>query len=140
MFSYKTRIRMRDTDAAGVVFFAAQFALAHEAYEELLAAGKVNLGKMIHQNKIHLPIVHAEADYQAPLYLGDALRIEVALSELRKRSFALDYRLVREDDEQAASRVQTVHLGIDSQTRKKTALPEHIQEILKDIRPGVSQE
>ena len=36
MFIYKTQIRLHDTDAAGILFFANQFSIIHDAYELLL--------------------------------------------------------------------------------------------------------
>ncbi len=36
MFTYKTKISLHDTDAAGIIFFANQFKIVHDAYEDLL--------------------------------------------------------------------------------------------------------
>jgi len=36
MYKYETVIRMRNTDAAGLVFYAEVFVLAHECYESFL--------------------------------------------------------------------------------------------------------
>ena len=38
-FIYKTEIRLHDTDAAGPLFFANQFTIIHDAYEQLLETG-----------------------------------------------------------------------------------------------------
>lgn len=42
-FAYSRHIHFRDTDAAGVVFFANYLALCHEAYEEALAAAGLEI-------------------------------------------------------------------------------------------------
>lgn len=36
MFTYKTQIRLHDTDAAGILFFAQQFEIIHDAYAPTL--------------------------------------------------------------------------------------------------------
>ena len=43
MFRYSTTLKLRDTDAAGVAFFAAYFAIAHDAYESFLISQGAHL-------------------------------------------------------------------------------------------------
>ena len=87
MKSFDFTLTLRDTDAAGVAFFAAYFSLAHEAYERALAACGAPLHTWL--DELHLPIVHAEADYSAPMRLGDQLTLHVGYAKLGKRSFEI---------------------------------------------------
>lgn len=92
-FEYAFEVRLNDTDAAGVLFFARLFRHAHEAYESLMAAAGFPLKDLIRQGTA-LPIVRAEADYKAPMHLGDQVRVEVSVGDVRQRSFSLDYRFL----------------------------------------------
>lgn len=69
MFTYKTTIKLHETDAAGLLFFSQQFKLIHDAYEELLDSRRDRFRGHAKKEDF-LPIVHAEADYKKPLFVG----------------------------------------------------------------------
>ncbi len=122
MHVYETTIRLQHTDAAGVVFFARFFELAHVAYEDFLIACGYPLARDMARAPIYYPIVHASSDYRASLRLGDAVRIEVEVREVKSRSFTLGYRVLAADGTEAA-RVTTVHMAVDAATGRSTRLP-----------------
>ena len=125
-FAHAFEVRLHDTDAAGVLFFAHLFRHAHDAYESLMAAAGFPLQDLI-RNGTALPIVHAEADYQAPMRQGDRIRVAVGVAEIRRRSFSLDYRFL---DEQGLlrARARTVHVLIGADTTM--ALPDDLRQAL----------
>ena len=135
MHSFDTVIRLQHTDAAGVVFFARYFELAHLAYEDLLDGIGQALPRDMGRASLILPIVHAESDYRAALRIGDPLRIDVTVLELRSRSFTLGYRFRRPDGEDVA-RLQTVHAAVDTASGRSTGLPEDLREALATLRAG----
>ena len=47
MFTYQTKIKLHDTDAAGVIFFANQFKIIHDAYESLLEGIEFGFANLI---------------------------------------------------------------------------------------------
>ncbi|RMH71204.1 MAG: acyl-CoA thioesterase [Gemmatimonadetes bacterium] len=126
MYIYHTSIKLHDTDAAGLLFFANQFKLAHDAYETFFNALGFNLGKMIQSGTFVLPIVHADADFTAPLFVGDRVGIRIHLGKVGRSSFTLLYDILRETGE-TVGRVKTVHVAIDKQTREKIELPERLK-------------
>lgn len=107
-YVYGFQVRLHDTDAAGVLFFAHLLRHAHDAYEALMAEAGFPLQGLI-RGGMALPIVHAEADFQAPMRQGDRIRVEVTLAEVRRRSFSLDYRFLDPNGAQRA-RARTVHV------------------------------
>ncbi len=92
-FEHAFEVRLHDTDAAGVLFFAHLFRHAHDAYEALMATAGFPLQGLI-RDGVALPIVHAQAHYQAPMRQGDRIRVAVTVTEVRRRSFRLDYRFI----------------------------------------------
>jgi len=130
MFEYKTVIRLQHTDAAGVVFFASLFALAHECYEAFLDAENP-LGQLL-ASDIAIPIVHAEADLKLPLRVSDHVRIEMVARSIGETSFTLDY-VFRTDDDQMATQVSTVHAVISKSSQKSIAIPEAVLTQLRTI-------
>jgi 1,4-dihydroxy-2-naphthoyl-CoA hydrolase len=110
-FEYRFRVALHDTDAAGVLFFAHLFRHAHDAYEAWLAQLGFPLDAMIRDGRLRLPLVHAQADYHRPIRHGDVILVRPKLSEIRRRSFAIDYDFTTAEGELAAT-ARTIHAGI----------------------------
>ncbi|MAD59977.1 MAG: hypothetical protein CMH49_00505 [Myxococcales bacterium] len=129
MFRYSTCLKLRDTDAAGVAFFASYYAIAHDAYEAFLSEQGYSLVSWLDQ--VHLPIVHSEADYKAPLRLGDAFTIEVTCLRIGERSFTINYDFCVEDKVSAS--LKTVHVAVQKDQSLKTkaiGLPAKLKSLL----------
>ncbi len=123
-FTHHVTVRLRETDAAGVVFFARYFDLLHTAFEAMLEARGLGVGAIIAEGDYALPIVHAECDYGRPLRAGDAVAIHIAAERVGKTSFTLRYTVERGGA--AVSRAKTVHVCVDLATGRKRALPEPV--------------
>src|SRR4051812_42368556 len=117
MFIYKTQIRLHDTDAAGILFFANQFKIIHDAYEQLLEKFGCSFNQMLTGSQYFLPIVHAESDYKTPLFVGDKITVVVKVGHIGESSFSFEYTLTR--DKTLVGTAKTVHVTIDHKTRKK---------------------
>jgi 1,4-dihydroxy-2-naphthoyl-CoA hydrolase len=122
-FSYERTIRLADTDAAGVVYFARTLSLCHEAYEEALAAAGVNLAELL-GGEVIVPIGKSEAEYLRPLRPCDKVRITVARERLTDHSFALRFEVIRLGmPEKVAARVRTEHVCTSPAKRARVPLP-----------------
>ena len=130
MFSFETKVRLHDTDAAGLLFFGNQFKMAHDAYEAFLESIDYPISTVLLSAPILLPIVHAEADYTRPLAVGDRLTIVIRVEKVSTHSFVLVYQLINEEGESVGT-VQTVHVAIDKSSRRKTPLPPELKERLE---------
>lgn len=122
MFTYRRKIRLQETDAAGILFFANYFVLFHEAFESFLDAAGIELAKIIRGNKYLLPIARAEADYSAPLFLGDTIEIKLTIEQINKSSFVILSSFIKSNKTCAAA-LKTIHVAVDAKTRKKIPLP-----------------
>lgn len=131
MHVHETTVRLQHTDGAGVVFFARYFELAHIAYEELMESLGVPLPADLAGWDPVLPIVRAESDYKASLRLGDRVRIEVLVAEVKSRSFTLRYRFLGPDGSEAAV-LSTVHVAVDRATGRSTRLPDELRAAFAD--------
>ena len=123
-FSHARTVRLADTDAAGVVFFARTLALCHEAYEESLAAAGLDLNDFLGRADIVVPISRSEADYKRPLRVGDKLRITVAPALLSAHSFAVRFEITKLGTaEKIAAVVRTEHVCTSLAKRERAPLP-----------------
>jgi len=129
--SFKTRrvVRLRDTDAAGVIFFVNYFNFAHETYELFLEEIGYSPRRIIQQESFLLPIVHAESDYHQMIGLEDEVTIVLSVNRIGKTSFTLVYDYFLENQELVGS-VKTVHVCVDKSTLKKRPIPEDFQQAL----------
>lgn len=132
MFVHVATVRLHDTDAAGVMYFAHQFRLAHEAYETFMEQSGCGLGALLQKGKIALPIVKAEADYREPLRVGDEVTLTLRLLRMGRSSFTLVCRLSKNGA--TAGHVTTTHVAVDPATRRALPIPPSLKKILLTLR------
>lgn len=132
MFITHNRVRMHDTDMAGILYFAKQFRFVHDALEDFVADGHdLTFDKLFRNEQFVFVIVHAEADYLAPLRVGDQLKIEVRIEKIGETSFTVGYRIFHKDNPTApVGTAQTVHVTLDASSRKKIPIPESFRTFL----------
>ena len=135
MFTCKTIVRMNDTDAAGVIYFANQFRIAHEAFEQFLDSVKLSVGHMLDNSDYLFPIIHAEADYKAPLKVGDALTINMSVDRIGDSSVSLLFRLLDRHGKKVGT-VKIVHVAVDKATWKKRPLPQELKDAFGKVGPA----
>lgn len=137
-FTYTFSVRLHDTDAAGRLFFGHLFRHAHDAYEVFMAQLGLPLERLIRDDEILLPLVHAEADYHRPLGQGDRVEVTLAIEEIRTRSFAVAYRFEADDGTLAAT-AKTIHLQINRDGTPASSLSDAIRDAilpyLREDRP-----
>lgn len=128
-FEYPIQLKLHDTDAAGVMFFGHLFRHAHDAYEALLQQRGLPLRQILEQDEFQLPIVHAEADFLAPIRLGEAIHVRVQITHIGERSFRLRYTFV-DDAGQIRARAYSAHACLDARSGETRPLPETLRQTL----------
>ena len=128
MYTITKHLHLHDTDAAGRLYFAHQFRLAHEAYEAFMAELGFPLSAILKAGRFGLPIVRAEADYKAALCVGDEVSIEVKPVRIGQSSFTLRSRFIRAG--QTVGRVSTVHVAVEARRGTKCPLPARLRKAL----------
>ena len=71
MFKYQSTVKMRDSDAAGIMFFGKYYFIAHDAYESFMESVNCSLKTFIDDSDYMPLIVHSEADYMKSLDYGE---------------------------------------------------------------------
>lgn len=133
MFTSQKIIHLRDTDATGVLYFAQQLRLALEAFEEFIAAEGLSLGELIGNRDFLIPIVHCEADYFAPLLVGDKIEISISLKKLGTSSFTLNYGYYDITKEKEVGAASIVHVATSNITKQSIPIPSEMREILEKL-------
>lgn len=126
-FMLTRTIRLADTDAAGIVFFANYLVFCHEAYEASLAAAGLPVQSFICSGDIIVPIAKSSIDYLRPLQCGDSIRVELKPTLLSETSFAIDYEITRlGSPDKMAARARTEHVVTSRSRRERVPLPENL--------------
>lgn len=129
--AYSRIIRLSDTDAAGVIYFASLLSICHEAYEDCLAQTGINLKQFFRDSETAIPIVHGEIDFFRPLFCGDRVLVNLSPQLLNKSSFEIAYQItVNEFLDKPVAKGLTRHVCINPSTRQKITIPELIQQAL----------
>jgi len=127
----KRTVRFGETDAAGVVHFLELFRWCHETWEASLEKHGVVLQEIFPTNQINtsqldvaLPVVHSEANYFQPLYVGDTINITLNPEKINESSFVLRFEFKKNGEQIGTTNIKQV--SINPITRKKCALSKQI--------------
>lgn len=132
-YTYQAKIMMHDTDAAGLLFFSNQLKLAHNAYEGLLEHIGFGFPELVREKKFFLPIVHTEADFTLPLFVGDLIEVQVVVEKVGKSSFTLGYTFLN-TSQKAVGTVQTVHVSVNAKEHTKIPIPQELRSKLEQFQ------
>ncbi len=122
-FNYEYTVQFRDTDAAGVVYFASMLSICHVAYEASLIEAGIDLKLFVTNSEFAVPITHVSADFFRPLFCGDRINISLTQKSIEPDRFEIEYQ-IRSSTESKYATVITKHVVIDPNTRKRKILPE----------------
>ncbi|NEO27020.1 MAG: acyl-CoA thioesterase [Kamptonema sp. SIO4C4] len=133
-FVYERTIRLRDTDAAGVVYFTQFLHFCHEAYEESLSQSGVSLQQLVAPQDFLLPLVETSGKFFRPLFCGDRIMIELTPQQEQETEFVVHYRLfLGENTTKPVATAMTRHVCINAETRNRQALSESIQDWINQL-------
>lgn len=130
MFEYKIKVRIFDTDPAGLIFFANIFRISHIVFEEFLNKNNISITDLMLKLKLFPVAVHSEADYLKGIHLGDLLIIRANVTKITKSTFIMQYIFYRDDSEPVAI-VKSRHAAISPDTGHSIRLPEILLSVLK---------
>jgi 1,4-dihydroxy-2-naphthoyl-CoA hydrolase len=133
-FVHRHRVRLAQTDAAGVVFFTEPLAIAHLAWEALLDALDQPVARILRERRFALPIVEASTRILRPVRVGDDVDVAISLEKLGRSSVVVSHALTV--GEALVSQCRTVHVAVDGQGGS-TPLPEALATGLTRLLPVV---
>lgn len=134
MYILSKTIHLHDTDAAGRLYFAQLFRLAHEGYEAFISNLGFSVRDILKGGRFALPIVRAEADYKLPLSVGDEIALEIRPMRVGQSSFTVLCRITHQG--RTAGRVKTVHVAVEAKKGGKCELPVRLRRALLKASHG----
>lgn len=96
-FAATRRVEFRDTDAAGIMHFAAFFPLMESVEHEFLRHLGLSVLTSDEIGPVSWPRVHADCDYRSAVRFEDVLTVTLSISRLGEKS--VTYRFIIKHDE-----------------------------------------
>ncbi|EED32290.1 putative thioesterase [gamma proteobacterium NOR5-3] len=129
-FQETLRVRFRDTDAQGHMFFANYLVFADE-----VAGNYMREFGFDWSNPEGLPCyvftANASCDYLHECHAGDDVIVEVAYERIGNTSATLGFSLTRVSDSVALAKGSFAQVFVDRKTRKPTPVPEVVRAMLR---------
>ncbi|MBS3904383.1 MAG: acyl-CoA thioesterase [Simkania sp.] len=139
MYFRKKILRLSESDASGVLYFAQQFRMAQELFEEYLEETGISLRESLEKGEYLLPVVHAEADFFAPIKVGDELELGLQLARLGNSSFTLRCLFKSVGSDRIVGTTTIVHVAIARSSWSKMPIPKSLVSVLEALGPLVSE-
>src|SRR4051812_46777039 len=111
-FEHALTVRFYEIDRAGIAFFGRFFEYCHTAFEEMLAAALGDLERTMTDLSWSLPLVHADADFAAPVRYGDRLIVALEVERVGETSVTFRYTVRAAADGTPRAKVKLVHACI----------------------------
>jgi len=121
MKNHTCTIRLADTDASGRIYFNEALRIAHESFEQLMTELGFPVSSMLEKSSIGLPVVHASADFTAPLQLGDEVMIETSVAAVGKTSISFAHEIKK--GKSVAVKVKITHVAVSNDTGRAVKIP-----------------
>jgi 1,4-dihydroxy-2-naphthoyl-CoA hydrolase len=130
-YVHRFLLGMASVDRAGVLFYPELLRHAHDAYEAFMARIGMPLAGILAAREVALPVVHAEADYLAPMRHGEAIEARLGVTRLGRASFDVECAFHGPDGGRRA-RCRSVHvcIGPDGASRP---LPDPLRKALAAV-------
>ncbi len=136
-FSQVMRVRYRDTDAQGHLYFANYMVYADEVAGEFMT----DLGHDWSSDAAGSMLVftaNINCDYHGECKFGDAVRVSVAYRRLGRSSAELGFALHMEDGGAALASGTITQVFVDPQTRRSCPIPGAIRAAVLQRQPELA--
>jgi YbgC/YbaW family acyl-CoA thioester hydrolase len=113
-FRSAQRVRFGDCDPAGIVFFAAWFAMANAAIEDFFDSLGVSFHALHRDRRVGTGFAHASADFFRPGLMGDHIVITPLVARIGGASYALLVHIHRGEEELVRLSLVTATTDLDA--------------------------
>ena len=133
VFASESRIvRFQDVDAARTIYFPRVLEYFGDVYLALLTKAGLDVPGMLQRNEMAAPLAHAEADFLAPLFFGDAVEVELVKAKLGRSSATFGHRIKKAGV--VTSTGTTVHIFVDGRF-KPIEVPASLRKLIDATAP-----
>ncbi|MEM1402511.1 MAG: thioesterase family protein [Pseudomonadota bacterium] len=134
-YSEVIRVRFRDTDSQGHMFFANYLVFADEVAGNYMSTLGFNWGAP-DELPTFVFTANANIDYIHECHAGDDVRVDVSYTRIGNTSATLTFELTRVADEALLARGGFAQVFVDRETRKPTPVPQKVRDAVETALEG----
>ncbi len=121
------RVRYKETDQMGVVYYSNYLVWLEVARTELLREAGCVYRKLEEESGLRLMVIEAACRYKSPARYDDLISIDCQVRSLGNSSITFTYRIFREKD--LLAEAETKHVFADASGRPRR-MPEELRKVL----------
>ncbi|MBW2507045.1 MAG: acyl-CoA thioesterase [Deltaproteobacteria bacterium] len=125
-FIHTMRVRFRDTDVQGHVYFGTYFEFCDEAYSAYMRAIGVPWQEMV-RSGTDMFYASATCDYLGSARFEDTIHVEARISKIGNTSITIVF-VIRNDKNETLAKATLTSVCVDPQTREKRRVPDTFRE------------
>jgi YbgC/YbaW family acyl-CoA thioester hydrolase len=129
-FRVEERVRWRDVDAVGIIFYGAYIRLFEVAETELFREIGLPFGTMFDRLNVWLPRVHVECDFKRAARLDDLLEIALFVEKIGNSSITLKFEVIHREDRGLFAIARFVLVTVRRSDFKTVPVPDELREKL----------
>lgn len=133
-FVYTMRVRFRDTDMQGHVYFGNYFVFCDEALGAYMRAAGVAWQDMV-QSGTDMLYVNANCDYLGSARFEEDVHVETRISRFGTSSFTSMF-VIRNDQGETLAKASVTSVCVDSKSREKVIVPVVLREAIEAFEEG----
>jgi acyl-CoA thioester hydrolase len=123
-----TRVRYKDTDQMGMVYYGNYFTFFEIGRVEYMRERGIAYKQMEREDNSYIVVAEASCRYLRSARFDDMLRIRTRVSESRRRSIRFAYEILRHEDGELLATGETLHVVCNREGRPKS-LPERYRRL-----------
>lgn len=128
MTETRIRVRYKDTDSMGVVYYSNYFIYMEVGRIEFLREGGWGIREV--EKEVFLPVIEASCRYKKPAILDDLLLIRTKPTNFKKMTFCFEYEIIREETNELLAIGMTSHACIDPGTKRLIPVPDWLKNLI----------
>lgn len=133
-FVYTMRVRFRDTDMQGHVYFGNYFVFCDEALGAYMRAAGTPWQKMVERGT-DMYYVNATCDYSGSARFEEDVQIETRISRIGSSSFTSEF-VIRNDQRETLAKASVTSVCVDPKTREKVPVPDSFRAAIGAFEEG----
>lgn len=127
-FVYTMRVRFRDTDMQGHVYFGNYFVFCDEALGAYMRAIGVPWQEMV-KSGTDMYYVNASCDYLGSARFEEDIHVETHISKVGNSSFTSTF-VIRNSERRPLAKASVTSVCVDPDTREKVKVPDRFREAI----------
>lgn len=133
-FVYTMRVRFRDTDMQGHVYFGNYFVFCDEALGAYMREVGIPWQDMV-KGGTDMYYVNASCDYSGSARFEEDVHIETRISKIGTSSFSTAF-IIRNDQQETLAEASVTAVCVDPQSREKVRVPDAFRDAVATYEKG----